>query len=165
MSPGSSDRKEFASNVGDLGLIPGSGRYPEEGDGNPLQYSCLENPMDGGAWQATYHGVTKSRTRLSDFTLTFQHNFPVGSDGKESACYAGSPGLIPGSGRSPGEGNGNSLKYSCLENSMDRKPGRLQSMGLQRVGHNWVTNTFTFFNITHIILTIFRCIVLWYTWH
>ena len=93
---------------------------------------ACKNPMDGGAWPAV-HGVAKSRTRLSDFTLTFQHNFPVGSDGKESACYAGSPGLIPGSGRSPGEGNGNSLKYSCLENSMDRKPGRLQSMRSQRV--------------------------------
>ena len=45
---------------------------PGEGNGNPLQYSCLENPMDGGAWWATVHGVTKSRTRLSDFTFTFR---------------------------------------------------------------------------------------------
>ena len=45
--------------------------YPGEGNGTPLQYSCLENPMDGGAWQAVVHGVTKSRTRLSDFTFTF----------------------------------------------------------------------------------------------
>ena len=44
-----------------------------EGNGNPLQYSCLENPMDGGAWQATVHGVSKSQTRLSDFTFTFMH--------------------------------------------------------------------------------------------
>ena len=50
------------------GSIPGSGRSPGEGNGNPLQYSCLENPMDGGAWQATVHGVAKSRTRRSDFT-------------------------------------------------------------------------------------------------
>ena len=50
--------------AGDLGLIPGLGRSPGEGNGNPLQYSCLENPMDGGAWWATVHGVTKSRTRL-----------------------------------------------------------------------------------------------------
>ena len=49
-------------------LIPGSGGFPGEGNGNPLQYSCLENPTDRGAWQATVHGVTKSRTRLSDFT-------------------------------------------------------------------------------------------------
>ena len=57
-----------ASNVGDLGLIPGSGRSSGEGNGNPLQYSCLENPMGGGAWWATVHGVPKSRTRLSDLT-------------------------------------------------------------------------------------------------
>ena len=44
-----------------------------EGDGTPLQYSCLENPMDGGAWKAAVHGVAKSRTRLSDFTFTFIH--------------------------------------------------------------------------------------------
>ena len=63
-----SDGKVSAYNAGDLGLIPGSGRFSGEGNGNPLQYSCLENSMDGGAWQATVHGVTKSRTRLSEFT-------------------------------------------------------------------------------------------------
>ena len=62
--------KASACNVGDLGLIPGSGRSPGEGNGNPLQYSCLENPMDGGAWWAIVHGVAKSWTRLSDFTFT-----------------------------------------------------------------------------------------------
>ena len=51
-----------AHNEEDPGSIPGSGRYPGEGNGNPLQYSCLENSMDGGAWQATVHGVTKGRT-------------------------------------------------------------------------------------------------------
>ena len=60
-----------ACNAGDLGSIPGLGRSPGEGNGNPLQYSCLENPMDGGAWWATVHGVAKSQTRLSDFTFTF----------------------------------------------------------------------------------------------
>ena len=54
--------------MGDLGSIPGLGRSPGEGNGNPLQYSCLVNPIDGGAWWATVHGVAKSRTRLSDFT-------------------------------------------------------------------------------------------------
>ena len=63
--PGDSDGKESACNAGDLGSIPGSGRSPGEGNGYPLQYSCLENPMDRVAWQATVHGVTKSRTRLS----------------------------------------------------------------------------------------------------
>ena len=63
--------------------------------------------------------------------------FPGGSDGKESACNAGDPGSVPGSGRSPGEGNGNPLQYSCLENSIDREdPGMIQSMGSQRVGHD-----------------------------
>ena len=78
--------------------------------------------MDGGAWRATVHGVTKSRTRLSDFTFTFMATtgFPGGSDGKESACNAGDLGSIPGLGRSSGEGNGYPLQYSCLENSMDR---------------------------------------------
>ena len=54
--------KASAHNAGDLGSIPGSGRSPREGNGNPLQYSCLENPMDGGAWWATVHGVAKSQT-------------------------------------------------------------------------------------------------------
>ena len=53
--PGGSEVKASACNVGDLGLIPGSGRCPGEGNGNPLQYPCLENPMDGGAWWATVH--------------------------------------------------------------------------------------------------------------
>ena len=65
-----------------------------EGNGTPLQYSCLENPMDGGAWWATVHGVTKSWTRLSDFTFTFS-----------LSCI--------------GEGNGNPLQCSCLENPRD----------------------------------------------
>ena len=67
-----------------------------EGDGNPLQYSCLENPMDGGAWWAAVQGVAKSPTRLSDFTFTF--HFPL-------SCI--------------GEGNGNPLQCSCLENPRD----------------------------------------------
>ena len=55
-----------AGDAGDTGLIPGSGRSPGEGNGNPLQYSCLENPMDRGAWWATVHRVTKSQTELSN---------------------------------------------------------------------------------------------------
>ena len=64
-----------------------------EGNGTPLQYSCLENPMGGGAWQAAVHGVAKSRTRLNDFTFTFHFSL---------SCI--------------GEGNGNPLQCSCLEN-------------------------------------------------
>ena len=69
--PGGSEVKVSASNAGDLGSIPGSGISPGEGNGNPLQYSCLENPMDGGAWWATVHGVAKSRTQTSDFHFHF----------------------------------------------------------------------------------------------
>ena len=57
--PGGSVVKNLATNEGDTGSIPGSGRSPGEGNDNPLQYSCLENPMDRGAWQVTVHGVTK----------------------------------------------------------------------------------------------------------
>ena len=58
--------KNMPANAGDAGLIPGSGRSPGEGNGDPLQYSCLENPMDRGAWRATVHGVAKSQIQLSD---------------------------------------------------------------------------------------------------
>ena len=60
--PGGSDAKESASNAGDPGSILGWGRSPGEGNGNPLQYSCLENSVDRGAWWAAVHGVTKSQT-------------------------------------------------------------------------------------------------------
>ena len=62
----SSDSKELACNAGDLGSIPGSGRSPGERNGSPLQYSCLENPMDRGAWRATGHEVAKGWTPLSN---------------------------------------------------------------------------------------------------
>ena len=64
--------KTSALNVGDWGPIPELGRSPGERNGNPLQYSCLKTPMNGGAWCAIVHGETKSQTRLSDFTLTFK---------------------------------------------------------------------------------------------
>ena len=74
--------KHLPCNAGDLGSIPGLGRYPGEGNGNPLQYSCLENPMDRGAGWATVHGVAKSWTRLSDFTFFHftQYKFTTISD-------------------------------------------------------------------------------------
>ena len=64
--PGGSAGKESACNARDPGLIPGLGRSPGKGNGNSLQFSCLENSMDRGAWQTTIHGIVKSRTRLSD---------------------------------------------------------------------------------------------------
>ena len=66
--PGGSDGKASIYNAGDLGSSPGLGRSPGEGNGNPLQYCCLENPLDREAWYATVYGVTKSQTGLSDFT-------------------------------------------------------------------------------------------------
>ena len=68
--PGGSVVKNPPASAGDMGLIPGLGRCPGIGNGNLLQYSCLGNPMDRGAWWATVHGVAKSRTQLSDYTTT-----------------------------------------------------------------------------------------------
>ena len=82
-----------------------------EGDGTPLQYSCLENPMDGGAWWAAVHGVAKSQTRLSDFTLTFHFHALEKEMATHSNVHAG---RIPGM----------------------REPGGLPSMGSYRVGHD-----------------------------
>ena len=74
LSGGGSEDKAFACNAGDLGSIPGLGRSPGEGNGNPLQYSYLENPMDRGAWRAMVHGVAKNQTQLSDFPLEQKKN-------------------------------------------------------------------------------------------
>ena len=82
-----------------------------EGNGNPLQYSCLENPMDGGAWWATVHEVAKSQTRLSDFTFTFQFHALEKEMATHSSVLAW---RIPGTG----------------------EPGRRPSMGSHRVGHD-----------------------------
>ena len=83
-----------------------------EGNGTPLQYSCLENPMDGGAWWAAVHGVAKSQTRLSDFTFTFHFHALEKEMATHSSVLAW---RIPGTG----------------------EPGGLLSMGLHRVGHDW----------------------------
>ena len=101
-----------ACNAGDPGSIHGSGRSPEGGNGNPLQYSGLENPMDGEAWcKATVHGIAKSQTQLSDFTFTL--NFHALE--KEMATH---PSVL--AWRIPGT----------------EEPGGLQSMGSLRVRHN-----------------------------
>ena len=76
-----SDGRESACNEGDLSSIPESGRSPGGGNGNPLQYPCLENPMDRGTWQATVLGSQKSRTQLSDFTDTYNN-----SNGPRTGC-------------------------------------------------------------------------------
>ena len=82
-----------------------------EGNDTPLQYCCLENPMDGGAWQAAVHGVAKSQTRLSDFTFTFYFHALE----KEMATHS---------------------SVLAWRIPQTEKPGRLQSMGLHRVGHD-----------------------------
>ena len=85
-----------------------------------------QSPMKRGAWWATVSGVAESQKRLGDLALmytvmvTLGLGFPGGSDSQESACNAEDLGSIPGSGRYPGEGNGNSPQYSCLKNSLDR---------------------------------------------
>ena len=154
--------KNLPANAGDTGSIPGLGRSPGRGHGNPPQYSCLENPTDRGAWQATVHRVKKSQTRLKRLNWT-ELNWS-------------SKGMV-------GKGHGSPLQCSWLENPVDRgawwvivcriaqswtrlkrpgthsththssvlawripqtgEPCRLQSKGLQRVRHDWVTNTFT----------------------
>ena len=83
-----------------------------EGNGTPLQYSCLENPMDGGAWWAAVHGVAEGQTRLSDFTFTFHFHALEKEMATRSSVLAW---RIPGTG----------------------KPGGLPSMGSHRVGHDW----------------------------
>ena len=103
----------------------------------PLQCSCLETPRDGEALWAAVYGVAQSQTQLkrcSSSSIFHGGEFPGSSVGKESACSAGDPGSIPGSGRSPGEGYGNPLQYSCLENPMDRGAWwATQSMGSQEL--------------------------------
>ena len=119
--PGSSDGKESACSVGDPSSIPELGRSPGEENDYPFQCSCLENPRDGGACWAAVYGVAQSRTRLKRLgSKQEQQGFPSGSDGKESACNAENLGSILGLGRSPGEGHGNPLQYSCLDNPMGR---------------------------------------------
>ena len=89
-----------------------------EGNGNSVQYSCLENPMDGGAWKAAVHGVAQSRTWLKWLSSSSSSS---GSDGKESACNEGDLDSIPGLEISPGKGNGYPLQYSYLKNPHGQK--------------------------------------------
>ena len=115
-----------------------------EGNGDPLQCSCLENPRDRGAWWAAVYGVAQSRTRLkrlsssssSSLCKPFPHSTGEmgggagSSDGKESTRKAGDGGSIPGSGRSPGERHGIPPQCSCLENPMDRGAWRATVYGV-----------------------------------
>ena len=209
-----------------------------EGNGTPLQYSCLENPMDGGAWKAAVHGVPEGRTRLSDFNFTFHfhalekemathssilaYRIPgtgepggllsmgshrVGHDWNDLAAVAAAstsyerkrqwhptPVLLPGKSHGwrslvgcslrgckesgtterlhfhfslscTGEGNGNPLQCSCLENPRDGEPGGLQSMGSHRVGHDWsdlAAAASTSYERNHTIFVLLWLV--YYTW-
>ena len=82
------------------------------------------------------------------FTLLFLTKRTISSVGKESACSAGDPGSIPGSGWYPGKGNGNPLQYPCQKISWIEEPDGLQSTGSQRVGHDWATNTYWLIGLT-----------------
>ena len=116
--PGGSVINNLAANAGDVGLIPGSGRSPGEGNGNPLQCSCLENPRDRGAWWAAVYGVAESQTRLR----RLRSNSSSSKKGSQVALVVKNPpasarnvrdtGSIPVLGRSPGGGHGNPLQYS-----------------------------------------------------
>ena len=126
--------KESACNVGDLGLIPGLGRSPGEGNSDPLQYSGLENSMDRGVWQATIHGVAKNGTQLSHtHTHTYTHStsFPGGSVVKNLPANAGESGLIPGSGKILWSMKWQPTPVLLPGKSQTEEPDQLQSMGLQ----------------------------------
>ena len=117
-----------------MNYILGSREYFREGNGTPLQYSCLEIPMDGGAWKAAVHGVTEGRAGLSDFTFTFHFHALEKEMATHSSVLAW---RIPGMG----------------------EPGALPSMGSHRVGHDWsdlaAENTYNLNNVKIIIFLIY----------
>ena len=105
------DKPANAGDAGDLDSIPGWERSPGEGSGTPLQYSCLEDPMDGGAWWAAVYGVAKSQTQLSNFTFTFH----LHALEKEMATHS---------------------RVLAWRISGTGEPGGLPSLGSHRVGHD-----------------------------
>ena len=118
--PYSSVGKESACNAGDLGSIPGSGRSPGEGNGNPLQYSCLENLMDRGAWRATVHGVTRVGHDLATKLPTILGPSLVAQRVK---CLPAmwETRFHPWIGKIPRRRKCDPLWYSCLENPTGRE--------------------------------------------
>ena len=112
-----------------------------EGNDNPLQCSCLENPKDEGAWWAAVCGVGCTESDITEVSWQQQQQdsvwvFPGDSVVRNPPVNAGDAGLIPGLGRSPGGGHGNPLQYSCQENSMDSGTWWATIHRSQRVGHN-----------------------------
>ena len=150
--PGGSEGKVSAYSAGDSGSIPGSGRSPGEGNGNPLQYSCLENPMDRGVWQATVHGVAKSRTRLSDFTFTFQCSCPEDPVDR-GAWWATVQGIAKSQTRL------STFKLQQQEGTVPSTlPSLLTSITSWEVGREWVSkNSLSFSNSLEGLRELLEC--------
>ena len=127
--PGGSDSKESTCNARDRGLIPGLGRFPGGGRGNPFQHSCVENPHRQRSLVGYSPQGHRVKTRLTKHSTaqTYKWASRVVLVVKNSPANAGDVrdvGSVPGLGRSPGRGHGNPLQYSRLENSMDREAWR-----------------------------------------
>ena len=135
--------KESACSAGDPGLMPGLGRSPGEGNGNPLQYPCLEKLTDRGAWWAAVQGsqrVGHNQAINPNSYLEYIRGF-IGSsaDKKKSTCSAGDPSSIPGSGRSLEKEMATHSSVLAWRIPRTEEHGGLQSMGSQRGGQNWAT--------------------------
>ena len=140
-----------------------------EGNGNPLQCSCLENPRDGGAWWAAVYGVAQSRTRLKRLSILIPEASQVVLVVKNLPASVGDErevSSIPGSGRSPGGGHGNPVQYSCLENPIDRAAWRATVHGVAKsqTQLKWLSMHTHLIPITHtlfedtLFLNLTRCI-------
>ena len=143
--------------TGDTGSIPGSGRSSREGHGNPLQYSCLENPMDRGAWWATLHGVAKSRTQLEQLSI-YTWDFPGGASGKEPACQSRRckrHGFDPWVKKIPWKRAEQPTPVFLLGKSHgQRSLAGCSPVGLQRVEHDWSVLACTYGKWSFKMLTI-----------
>ena len=118
--------------IRDLGLAPRWGRSPGEGNGNPLQHSCLDNPMDGGAWRAPVHRVAKSRTRMSTYivvTNTRYQQFIININTEMLVQSLDQEGPLE-------EGMATHFSIPAWRIPWTEEPGGLQSMGLHRVRHD-----------------------------
>ena len=130
--------KNVPDNARDAGLMPGWGRTLGAGNGNPLQYSCQENPLERETWGAIVQGSAKNGTGLKRFSTCTQYaKLPRRLSDKESPCNARNAGLIPGWRRPLEVGNCTHFSILAWKISLTEEPGRLQSVGLQRVRCHW----------------------------